>query len=275
MSKGRPNKKGLEFFSLEVNFISDIKIRKLIKYQSGGAVTVYVHLLCNIYENGYYIVWDNELPFIISESTGFDEAYISEVIKCCMNVGLIDKNMFENHKILTSIGIQIRYNEICKRANRTSRVEEFSLLNTKEEKVINSEQKALPYEENAISYNESAINSELTTQSKVKESKVDINTSIVNYLNSKTGKEFRASSKSTQRSINARLGEGYTISDFQKVIDVKLSQWGADPKMQAYLRPETLFGTKFESYLNEVPLNPVQKPKSQQELQAKTIFGNI
>lgn len=172
MSKGRPNKKGLEFFSLEVNFISDIKIRKLIKYQSGGAVTVYVHLLCNIYENGYYIVWDNELPFIISESTGFDEAYISEVIKCCMNVGLIDKNMFENHKILTSIGIQIRYNEICKRANRTSRVEEFSLLNTKEEKVINSEQKALPYEENAICYNENAINSELTTQSKVKERKV-------------------------------------------------------------------------------------------------------
>ena len=58
----------------------------------------------------------------------------------------------------------------------------------------------------------------------------------------------------TKKFINARINEGYKETDFYKVIDVKCSKWLNDPKMNEYLRPETLFGTKFESYLNEKPL---------------------
>lgn len=70
------------------------------------------------------------------------------------------------------------------------------------------------------------------------------------YLNQKTNSKFKFVEAST-RLINARLKEGFTVDDFKKVIDVKTTQWKNDPNMSKYLRPTTLFGTKFESYLNE------------------------
>ena len=73
---------------------------------------------------------------------------------------------------------------------------------------------------------------------------------IVEYLNQKCNKNFRHSTKATQRFIDARLNEGFTLDDFKKVIDIKSSQW-LGGEMEQYLRPQTLFGTKFESYLNE------------------------
>lgn len=73
---------------------------------------------------------------------------------------------------------------------------------------------------------------------------------IVQYLNQKTGKNFKHTSKVTQRHIRARFAEGFTVNDFKQVIDKKCSDWLRDQKMKEYLRPETLFGTKFESYLN-------------------------
>ena len=74
---------------------------------------------------------------------------------------------------------------------------------------------------------------------------------IVDYLNKKTGKNFKSDSSRTRKLIDARFNEGYTIEDFRKVIDTKVAQWKGDKKMDGYLRPETLFSNKFEGYLNE------------------------
>ena len=74
---------------------------------------------------------------------------------------------------------------------------------------------------------------------------------IVEYLNAKTNKNFKHTTKATQTKINTRLAEGFTLDDFIIVIDNKVSEWLNDANMQKYLRPETLFGTKFESYLNQ------------------------
>lgn len=76
---------------------------------------------------------------------------------------------------------------------------------------------------------------------------------IVVYLNQKTGKSFKYTSKETQRLIQARLNSGFTENDFFTVIDNKVAKWFCDPKMVEYLRPQTLFGTKFESYLQDMP----------------------
>lgn len=73
---------------------------------------------------------------------------------------------------------------------------------------------------------------------------------IVGRLNEKAHTRYRSTSESTRRLIRARLREGFGKEDFFRVIDYKCSEWGNDPKMRAYLRPQTLFGTKFESYLN-------------------------
>ena len=74
---------------------------------------------------------------------------------------------------------------------------------------------------------------------------------IVDYLNSKIGTHYRATTRKTQSLIKARMNEGFTVDDFKKVIDNKVAEWDKDSKMSKYLRPETLFGTKFESYLNQ------------------------
>ena len=112
MVMGRNRKLGLDYFPMDVDFFQDIRIRKLIKYQGGKAVTVYALLLCIIYKQGYYVRWDDELPFIISEQTGFEEAYIQEVFKCCLIVGLFSKKLYDSDKVITSKGIQERYKKI-------------------------------------------------------------------------------------------------------------------------------------------------------------------
>lgn len=73
---------------------------------------------------------------------------------------------------------------------------------------------------------------------------------IVDYLNKKAGKKYKPTTKDTRQHINARLAEGYTVDDFMAVIDKRCAAWLGDPKMEEYLRPATLFGPKFESYLN-------------------------
>lgn len=125
---GRNAKRGLDYFPMDIDMFTDLKIRKLIKRQGGKAITVYAYLLCSIYKEGYYMQWDDELPFICSEFTGFDEAYISEVIKSCLALGLFHKPTFDTSQVLTSRGIQERYQRICQQSRRVCQVAEYNLL---------------------------------------------------------------------------------------------------------------------------------------------------
>ncbi|WP_428910813.1 conserved phage C-terminal domain-containing protein [Niallia sp. Krafla_26] len=76
-------------------------------------------------------------------------------------------------------------------------------------------------------------------------------TEIITYLNDKTNSNYKLTSKKTRELIRARLDEAYQLEDFKKVIEIKSEEWRIDPVWSKYLRPETLFGTKFESYLNQ------------------------
>lgn len=156
---GRNKKYGLDYFPFDIDLFQDIRIRKLIKYQSGKAITVYALLLCIIYKDGYYVRWDKELPFIISEQTGFEEAYVLEVINSCLKLGLFNEELYTSDGILTSKGIQERYKKICDLCRRNSEISEFTLISS-EEKPISSE--------------EMPINSAKSTQSKVKKRKENI-----------------------------------------------------------------------------------------------------
>ncbi|CCF28460.1 DNA replication protein [Leuconostoc citreum] len=73
---------------------------------------------------------------------------------------------------------------------------------------------------------------------------------IVDYLNEKTGSKYRSSGSKTKSLIKARTNEGFSLDDFKTVIEKKAKEWSGTT-MEKYLRPETLFGTKFEGYLNE------------------------
>lgn len=74
---------------------------------------------------------------------------------------------------------------------------------------------------------------------------------IIEHLNLRTSSNYRHSTNKTKDLIKARFNEGFTLDDFKIVIDKKSVEW-MNTDMQKYLRPETLFGTKFESYLNQL-----------------------
>lgn len=73
---------------------------------------------------------------------------------------------------------------------------------------------------------------------------------IIEYLNDKADRKYKHTTGKTKTLIKARWNEGFELDDFKKVIDKKVATW-LDNNMSKYLRPETLFGTKFEGYLNE------------------------
>ena len=85
------------------------------------------------------------------------------------------------------------------------------------------------------------------TDRKFKEQSKD----IIGYLNAKLGTKYKTDNKKTLELIKSRLREGFTVEDFKTVIDKKAFEWGNDANMCQYLRPVTLFSTKFESYLNQ------------------------
>lgn len=82
---------------------------------------------------------------------------------------------------------------------------------------------------------------------------------IISYLNEKTDKNFKSGVAKNRDLIKARLKEGYSVEDFKKVIDIKVTEWLNDENMSKFLRPETLFSNKFEGYLNQKPKQEVKK----------------
>lgn len=122
-------KTGLEYFPLEVTLFSDIKCRKMIRKYGSDAITLYLYLLCRIYEDGYYIELDEDLMFFAAETLKLDENLVNEMLNFMLKIGIFDENLAKKEKLLTSKGIQIRYFEIAKISRRKKSVEKFSLIN--------------------------------------------------------------------------------------------------------------------------------------------------
>ena len=97
---------------------------------------------------------------------------------------------------------------------------------------------------------------------------------IIDYLNKRTGKKYSVKTKKTAQLIHKLLDNGFTVEDFERVIDIKCKQWLNNEKMNQYLRPRTLFSEKFEDCLNEAPAR-VQQASSGQSVAVKMreIYG--
>lgn len=93
----------------------------------------------------------------------------------------------------------------------------------------------------------------------VKDTVTEDTKEIIEHLNTVCGTKYKASSEQTKSLIRARKNDGFTRDDFFTVIDTMSEKWMNDPKMRDYLRPQTLFGTKFESYLNTPRGQPVSQ----------------
>lgn len=160
----RPTKVGLDYFSFDVDFFQNKKVRRIKLACGPNSIAVLLALLCNIYrDKGYYIEWDEDLPFLIADEVGVSEGTAIEVIKKAIQVSFFD-NELSKTGVLTSKEIQVRYVKVCKDAKRTN----WEIRKELELTTV----------ETIVSYGKTREETELippiSTQSKVKESKVYI-----------------------------------------------------------------------------------------------------
>lgn len=156
-------------------------------------------------------------------------------------------------------GERININEVCATLH-IQRTSSYNLLKSLVE-LINKHQVPL-----AIGVLDGYVMMKRKTE--IKQDEKPLINAIITYLNQVTGKNFRSDSKIAVKAISGRLKEGNTYEDFKYVIDIKSSKW-MNTDMEDYLRPETLFSNKFQSYLNERP-QPKQVSKIEQSVNAIT-----
>ena len=117
-------------------------------------------------------------------------------------------------------------------------------------------------------YTETTTENNVTEEKPLKVVWTEETKHIIDYLNKRTGKKYSVKTKKTAQLIHKLLDNGFTVEDFERVIDIKCKQWLNNEKMNQYLRPRTLFSEKFEDYLNEAPAR-VQQASSGQSVEDK------
>lgn len=115
------------------------------------------------------------------------------------------------------------------------------------------------------------INSPDKDIDKEKDKDIEIYNIVISYLNQKAGTAYRPTTAKTKSAINGRLAEGFKLEDFKAVIDKKCAEW-IGTEWEKFLRPETLFGTKFESYLNAKPFKKQTAPNHAEPTDLDDIF---
>lgn len=127
----RPIKQGLDYFPFDVDFFNDEKIFAIAgEFGIKGEITT-VKLLCAVYRNGYYIEWTEMLKYkLLKELPGVSADLLDQIIKRLVKWDFFDKGLFDSASILTSIGIQRRYQTISTKTHRKNNISEYSLINT-------------------------------------------------------------------------------------------------------------------------------------------------
>ena len=161
----RPTAKGVEYFPLNVNFINDLKVRKLLLSCGAEAIAVLIYLLSTIYKDeGYYVeIHEDEIDLIALDVNVTPEFVLKVINKAC-EVRLFDVNLYNNFNILTSKGIQERYLKITERRKNSVVITQFNLIN-----IYNN---SVNVNNNSINVDNNPVNVYKSTQSKVKERKV-------------------------------------------------------------------------------------------------------
>lgn len=155
----RPHKAGLDYFPKDTDVFNDRKIRKLLTEFGACGYVVYDYIVCLCYkEGGYYVSYDDDFCFDVADAVrcGTTKNSVSEILKGCFRLSLFNQGVYDVSNIITSSGIQKRY------------------LKIKRTGVIDKKHRVIA-EETIVNAEETLVNDATSTQSKVKESKVNIN----------------------------------------------------------------------------------------------------
>lgn len=105
----RPKKNGLSYFPLDADFFNDNKIKILKARYGADGIMTYVYLLCEVYKQGYYIKVDNDFEYILSSDLGMGADKVKQVLTFLLSRSLFDNKLFQSDAVLTSAGIQKRF----------------------------------------------------------------------------------------------------------------------------------------------------------------------
>ncbi|WP_290456953.1 DUF4373 domain-containing protein [Muribaculum intestinale] len=127
----RPTKHGLDYFPFDVDFFSDEKLYAISgEFGIKGEITT-IKLLCAVYRNGYYIEWTEMLKYkLLKELPSISAELLEQIIKRLVKWDFFDKSLFDSASILTSKGIQRRYQAICAKMHRKNAIKEYCLIDT-------------------------------------------------------------------------------------------------------------------------------------------------
>ena len=174
----------------------------------------------------------------LSSFFGLSKGRISQLVNQLKDKGYITIQYQREGK-----QIKQRVIRVVSQLNRGIKYPKQPIKNTKQGYLEN-------VKENSTSINNTVNSTEIYSQAEP-DGVADKTKTIVDYLNEKTDSHYKATTPKTKQLVQARLKEGFSVDDFKTVIDKKTATWLNDNKMNKYLRPLTLFGTKFEDYLNE------------------------
>lgn len=191
----RPQKIGLDYFPLDVDFFEDEKILAISGEFAVKGEIIALRLLCEIYQNGYFVKWSELLKNKMARLGGLSAGLIEEVVIKLVKYGFFDESLFCEHKVLTSHGIQKRFFEAVKRRKDVN-FSEFLLID-----VVNVN----------INPSKSVVNDNISTQSKVDESKVD---------KSKVKKDVESAHFSTSSAQNILLSKQISIDQWAMMFKV-------------------------------------------------------
>ena len=235
----------VKWIKLTTDMFDNRKIKHLRRLPEGNSIVlIWVMLLtmagrCN--SSGMIFLTENipYSPKMLADELDFEENTVQLALNALEQLNMI----VTNNGFFTIAGWEEYQN--------TDRLQEIREYNRIAKQKSRAKQKALEAPSDDV--NDKSMTSQRCHDTDIEEDKdidKEIYKSIVDYLNEKAGKNFKHSTPKTQKVIHARLVEGFTLDDFKTVIDKKCADW-LGKEFEKYLRPETLFGTKFESYLNE------------------------
>lgn len=197
--------------------------------KDGDYLAVWIYLLLNATHKELPALFKGEKIFLkpgqlitgrksIAEKLSISESKVTRIINAFISEQQIEQQTSNRNRLITVL------NWNCYQGSEQRNEQPLNNKRTTSEQLVNTN-KNVKNDKNVYKY-------------------------IVEHLNKKAGTNYKHTSKATQKHINGRLSEGYTLEDFKIVIDKKVTEW-ANTDMSKFLRPETLFGTKFEGYLNQ------------------------
>ncbi len=161
----RPYKQGVDYYSLDVDFLKDIKYRKIRKSCGPQTCEILLCLLSYIYgDTGYFLRWDEDSAFLVADDVGAKEGLVEEVVNKAVQVGFFDHDKYQKYKILTSNGIQKRYKLMTSKRKEVVLQEEYLIIdvNNSPSTVVNGVNNTQREKERESKVNKSKVNKKET-----------------------------------------------------------------------------------------------------------------